>query len=40
MSKNKPDLPITEKSKSTKSFEDIIFAYILKQIRKENLNGN
>lgn len=38
MSKSKPDLPITEISKSTKSFEDIIIAYILNQIRKENHN--
>ncbi len=40
MSKTKPDLPIKETSKSTKSFEDIIVKYILNQIKKENSNAN
>lgn len=38
MSRIKTDLPIKESSKSTKSFEDIIIAYILKQIKKEKFN--
>lgn len=40
MSKVKPDLPITETSKTTKEFEEIIVAYILKQIKKGKANAN
>jgi hypothetical protein len=40
MSKIKKELPITETSTSTKTFEDIIIEYILKQLIKENFNVN